>query len=258
MQKLTISIFQTNPKYADAAFNLNRIEELMQQYNVKSTLIVLPEMFNTSYMMEPGEVAETEEGFTITTLKKLALNYDVTFMGSIPMKSNNQYFNSSIIVDKDGLQFTYDKMHLYSLAGEHEKYSAGQESKIHTLESEIKIKPLICYDLRFPYLSFNNGKEKYDLLIYSANWPAPRIHHWKSLLTARAIENQCYVIGVNRVGKDANEWEYPGKSMVVNCKGEILLELDDHEQVKTMELSFEEMMEYRGKYPFLNDVINTQ
>ena len=258
MQKLTISIFQTNPKFADAKFNLLRIEELIQQNNVKSTLIVLPEMFNTSYMMEPRDVAETEEGFTISTLKKLALHYDVTFMGSMPMKSNNHYFNSSIIVDKDGLQFTYDKMHLYSLAGEHEKYSAGQESKMHTLESGIKIKPLICYDLRFPYISFNNGKEKYDVLIYSANWPAPRIHHWKSLLTARAIENQCYVIGVNRVGKDANEWEYPGRSKVVNCKGEILVDLDDQEQVKTMVLSFEEMMEYRTKYLFLNDVVNTQ
>ena len=255
MQKLTISIFQTNPKYADAAFNLNRIEELIQQYNVKSNLIVLPEMFNTSYMMEPKEVAETEEGFTVSTLKKLALLYDVTFLGSIPIKRSNQYFNTTIVVDNNGLQHTYDKMHLYTPAGEHEKYSAGQESKIYTIGNGIKIKPLICYDLRFPYLSFNSGEVKYDILLYSANWPAPRINQWKSLLVARAIENQCYVIGVNRVGKDANEWEYPGQSLVVNFKGEVLVELDDQEQVKTVALSLDEMMDYRGKYPFLEDAV---
>lgn len=257
MQKLTISIFQTNPKYADAAFNLNRIEELIQQYNVKSNLIVLPEMFNTSYMMEPKEVAETEEGFTVSTLKKLALLYDVTFLGSIPIKRSNQYFNTTIVVDKNGLQHTYDKMHLYTPAGEHEKYSAGKEKKFYTLESGLKIKALICYDLRFPYLSFNNGKEKYDLLIYSANWPAPRINQWKSLLIARAIENQCYVIGVNRVGKDANEWEYPGQSLIVNYKGEILVDLDDREQVKSLVLEMDEMVEYREKYPFLMDAKNS-
>lgn len=255
MSNLIISIFQTNPKYADVVFNLEKIKAFILQQSSTSDLILLPEMFNTSYIMEPKDVAESINGMTISTLTEFAEKYAVSFIGSIPMIRAGKYYNTAIVVDENGLQFTYDKIHLYTPAGEAEKYTAGKEGKIYTLNNGIKIKPLVCYDLRFPYLSFNKDKEKYDVLIYTANWPTPRIAQWKSLLIARAIENQCYVIGVNRVGNDGNDWVYPGQSVVVNYKGEILSELDNKEQATTLKLDMDEMYDYRSNYPFLGDVV---
>ncbi|MBK8819478.1 MAG: hypothetical protein IPN49_10445 [Saprospiraceae bacterium] len=155
-----------------------------------------------------------------------------------------------ITVDSSGLIHSYDKIHLFSPAGEAKTYSPGNEPSIWVYE-KWNIQPLICYDLRFPYLSFVCRQP--HLLIYAANWPEQRIEHWEILLRARAIENACYVIGVNRRGTDENGYVYPGHSLVCDFKGDLLLSMDKYKNFDLIDLDFESMMEYRKKLPFQDD-----
>ena len=155
-----------------------------------------------------------------------------------------------VTVSKEGLIHSYDKIHLFTPAGEKEVYSEGDLTTTFMLK-DWKIQPLICYDLRFPYLTFNSNQV--DIIIYSANWPVARVSHWKALLAARAIENQCYVIAVNRTGIDKNGYEYPGASTIIDYSGQILQEMDENEGFITEKIIKSDMTQYRKKLPFLND-----
>lgn len=213
-------------------------------------LVVLPEMFNTGFTMNPQNVAETMDGETANLLKSLAKAKQVAITGSLVIVENGQYYNRLLFVFPSGEIRHYDKRHLFTLAGENKVYTSGKEKLIVDYKGW-KICLLICYDLRFPV--FARNVEAYDLLVYVANWPKPRMHAWDTLLKARAIENMSYVIGVNRLGNDANGHEYAGHSQVIDCLGNFILEPSEDEGIFTAELDKQQMLETRKKFPFLDD-----
>jgi predicted amidohydrolase len=213
-------------------------------------LIVLPEMFSTGFTMNPKDVAETMSGDTVTWLQSIAKSKNVAIVGSLVVKENNQYYNRLLFVFPSGEIEKYDKRHLFTLAGEDKVYTAGKERLIVDYLG-FKICPLICYDLRFPVFSRNT--ENYDLLLYVANWPKPRVNAWDILLKARAVENQCFVIGVNRVGLDNNNHEYVGHSQAVDFLGNYLLDPQKNESFFIVTIDKSEMITTRKKLDFLAD-----
>lgn len=213
-------------------------------------LIVLPEMFVSGFTMNPKAVAETMNGETIAWLQHLAKAKDCAITGSLVIEENGKYYNRLVFVYPNGELKTYDKRHLFTLAGEDKVYTAGKEKLIIEYK-EFRICPLICYDLRFPV--FARNVEDYDVLIYVANWPKPRINAWDILLKARAVENMSYAIGVNRIGKDENELEYVGHSQAVDFLGNYLLEPQETDGVFIVELDKEKLLETRSKLAFLED-----
>jgi omega-amidase len=246
---MKISLIQTllaweDPEANRAAFTrmINRIGE--------TDIIILPEMFATGFTMDPAPVAETMGGETVKWLKYIAAEKDCAITGSLVIKEGSKYYNRLFFVLPDGEVKTYDKRHLFTLAGEDKAYTAGVE-RIMVDFRGWKICPLVCYDLRFPVFARNT--EAYDLLIYVANWPEPRIMAWDTLLKARAIENMSYVAGVNRIGPDINGHNYPGHSQVVDCLGATLLEPSGNEGVYTIEIDKESLEAARKKFGFLND-----
>lgn len=213
-------------------------------------LIVLPEMFSSGFTMNPKAVAETMNGETIAWLQHLAKAKDCAITGSLVIEENGKYYNRLVFVYPNGELKTYDKRHLFTLAGEDKVYTAGREKLIIEYKG-FRICPLICYDLRFPV--FARNVEDYDVLIYVANWPKPRINAWDILLKARAVENMSYAIGVNRIGMDENELEYVGHSQAVDFLGNYLLEAQETDGVFIVELDKEKLLETRSKLAFLKD-----
>ncbi len=213
-------------------------------------LIVLPEMFSSGFTMNPKAVAETMNGETIAWLQHLAKAKDCAITGSLVIEENGKYYNRLVFVYPNGELKTYDKRHLFTLAGEDKVYTAGKEKLIIEYKG-FRICPLICYDLRFPV--FARNVEDYDVLIYVANWPKPRINAWDILLKARAVENMSYAIGVNRIGMDENELEYVGHSQAVDFLGNYLLEAQETDGVFIVELDKEKLLETRSKLAFLKD-----
>jgi len=218
-------------------------------------LIVLPEMFSSGFTMNPKAVAETMQGETIAWLQHLAKAKNCAITGSLVIEENGNYFNRLVFVFPTGEIKTYDKKHLFSLAGENEFYTAGKDKLILEYKG-YKICPLICYDLRFPVCSRN--VENYDVLLYVANWPIPRVNAWDILLKARSVENMCYTIGVNRIGKDHNHNEYIGHTQVIDFLGEYVLEPQEADAVFIVELNKAKLLETRRKLAFLNDKDNFQ
>ena len=213
-------------------------------------LIVLPEMFTSGFTMSPENVAETMQGETITWLKALAKAKKSAVTGSIVIKENNNFYNRMLFVFPSGeIQF-YDKKHLFNLAGEDKVYTSGMQ-KVVVNYLGWKICLQVCYDLRFP--AFSRNSEDYDLLIYVASWPKIRTNAWDTLLKARAIENMSYVIGVNRIGADANGHEYIGHSQAVDFLGDYVLEPEESESSFLVVLNKEKMLETQQKLGFLND-----
>lgn len=214
-------------------------------------LIVLPEMFSTGFTMNPEKVAETMQGKSVYWMVQQAQKKAVAITGSLVIKEKESFYNRSVFVFPDGSVQYYDKRHLFTLAGEQEKYTSGSNKLVVTYKGW-EICPLICYDLRFPVWSRNT--ENYDVLLYVANWPQPRITAWDTLLRARAIENLCYSVGVNRVGVDDNEHKYSGHSTIINPVGEILSELPENEEgIIKATFRKSELKEIRNKLGFLND-----
>lgn len=247
---MRITLFQMDIVWEDPASNLHKVETLAHRLKGTTEIIICPEMFNTGYTMNAHQFAESENGGTIAALTQMAEKTDMYFAGSMPFFKNCQYFNNFVLVGKKGLLFTYSKMHLFKYATEHQSYNAGKSYCDFKL-NDLRIRPLICYDLRFPYCSFNDSD--YDILIYVANWPVSRIDHWTALLRARAIENQCYVIGVNRTGTDQHGYQYPGKSVIFDFSGTLVNELEEGEKHFTFTPSIEAMYQYRQKLNFLSD-----
>ncbi|MBB3123446.1 putative amidohydrolase [Mesoflavibacter sabulilitoris] len=225
-----------------------KIEEITQDVD----LIVLPEMFTSGFTMTPEHIAETEEGETIIWMKKMAFQKNAAIVGSVAIKDNSDYYNRLFFVHTNGLIDTYDKKHTFTLAGEDKVYKRGN-SKVIVNYKGFKIQPLICYDLRFPVWS-RIAEEDYDVLIYVANWPKIRVHAWNTLLQARAIENMSYCIGVNRVGLDANNYEYSGHSAVYDALGKKLSTIQPNfEGVEVIVLNKKHIDDVRSKLRFLDD-----
>lgn len=218
----------------------------------KSDLILLPEMFTSGFTMNTQLVAETMDGETVRWMRALAKKIKAAICGSVVISENKKFYNRFIWVSPNGELFTYDKRHLFSMAEEHKNYSAGTE-KIIIHYKGWKICPLICYDLRFPVWS-RNVNNTYDLLLYTANWPKPRVEAWSKLLEARAIENQCYVMGVNRTGKDGLKKKYTGHSAVIDPKGKKISKTKPNQlSAETVKISLKELNDYRKKFPLTSD-----
>lgn len=254
-QPLTITILQTNLLWEDQPANLQRLEQKINGIKEKTEIVVLPEMFNTGFSMRPEILAETMDGETVQWMKRIARAKRIILTGSLIIKEAGKYYNRLIWMLPDGRYGFYDKRHRFAFAGEDLHFTAGNKRLIASVKGW-KINLLVCYDLRFPVWARQQAQEEepeFDLLVYVANWPAKRNTAWKTLLQARAIENQSYVVGVNRVGKDGNEIDYAGDSMIIDPLGEILYQKKDEEDVFTITLEKDHLQTVREKFPFWKD-----
>ena len=278
-EKLTVTLIQSALHWEDIDANLAMFEEKIWQIGQKTDLIVLPEMFTTGFTMNTARLAEPMNSKSFKWMKQQAAQTKAVIVGSIIIKEGQRCFNRLVWMNPDGSYSTYDKRHLFRMADEHNYFEAGKEKIICEIKGW-RICPLICYDLRFPVWSRNNllvrplrdrlrvGKwsdeylkvtskstkmqnqnPTYDCLIYIANWPEPRQTAWDLLLRARAVENLCYVIGVNRVKQDGNGINYAGGSAVIDHKGERLFYKLKSEIAKTITLDKKELISYREKFP---------
>jgi predicted amidohydrolase len=247
---MKVAIFQTKLAWEQPETNRKFIEEYFLNEAVDFDLFVLPEMFTSGFTMHPETVAEPMSGETILWLKQLANQKNCAITGSLVIKENGNFYNRMVFVHPSGEVNHYDKRHLFTLAGENKAYKKGAE-KVIVKYNNWNICLQICYDLRFPVFSRNT--ENYDLLLYVANWPKPRINAWDVLLKARAIENMCYTIGVNRIGEDANQLEYPGHSSIIDFLGNEILYCESELGIFMTSLNITAQNEIRKKLNFLND-----
>ncbi len=253
---LNVSLVQSRIHWLDIQANLEWYASRLEQLNTRSDLIVLPEMFNTGFSMEASRFAETMDGPTMRWMSEMSAHYQAALIGSIMVQDRGHFYNRLIWMFPDGRYEYYDKRHLFRMAGEHQTYSPGQSRLIINYKGW-RICPMVCYDLRFPVWSRNRliGSEyDYDCLIYIANWPEKRSQAWKSLLVARAIENQCYVVGVNRVGADGNQIQYSGDSGVFDFLGQKCSTTERFgDRVETVSLYKDQLSEFRQNFPALLD-----
>jgi len=248
---LKIALIQSDLAWENPKENRENFKEKIEAITTAVDLIILPEMFNTGFTMNASEFAENMDGKTVSWMQKMAILKNAVLVGSVIIKENDKFYNRLLFVYPDGNISTYDKRHTFTLSGEHEVYTSGN-SKLIIDYKGWKICPLICYDLRFPVWARN--VEDYDVLIYVANWPKPRIHAWDTLLMARAIENMCYCIGVNRVGVDKLNHEYCGHSATYDILGNNITPIrpnKEHTEIMTLERNHINF--YRNKLKFLVD-----
>ncbi|MCP4134052.1 MAG: amidohydrolase [bacterium] len=255
MLNLTISCIQAELAWEDREANIgafnSRIDLIKSNKLNKPDLIILPEMFTTGFSMEAEKLAERMDGPTAAWLREKSQETGAHIMGSCIIEEQGSYYNRLLWAEPDGALHSYNKKHLFGYAGEDAVYSPG--TKNITVEVKgWKIRPFICYDLRFPLWTRNFEKE-YDIAIFIANWPQSRSLHWKTLLRARAIENQSYVIGVNRVGTDGKGISYSGDTSIISHTGEILYEKAHEEAIETKELSYSSLAKYRESFPAWKD-----
>jgi len=247
---MKIAVIQSSLVWENPKANRSYFESKISAISETVDLIVLPEMFTSGFTMNPKEVAETMNGETVSWMQSLAKAKNCAITGSLVITENNNFYNRLVFVFPSGEMQHYDKRHLFSLAEEDKTYTSGKEKLLIEYKGW-KICPLICYDLRFPV--FSRNVENYDLLLYVASWPKPRINAWDALLKARAIENMSYVVGVNRIGLDANNFEYVGHSQAIDFLGNYIVEPFENEAVKILTLDKNQMLETRQKLNFLND-----
>lgn len=244
------AILQTNIVWENPSENRKRLEEKINSISNNIDLIVLPEMFSTGFTMQPAAVSETMDGPTILWLQNLATLKNCAITGSMIISENNQFYNRMVFVFPNQKIQYYNKKHLFTLAGEEQVYTSGNE-KVIVEFNNWKICLQVCYDLRFPV--FSRNIENYDLLIYVASWPKTRMNAWDILLKARAIENLSYVIGVNRIGTDNNNFDYIGHSQIIDELGTEIITPTENEGVFIADLDKVKMEETRKKLNFLND-----
>ncbi|MDB5197131.1 MAG: amidohydrolase [Flaviaesturariibacter sp.] len=260
MSLLTFSLIQADLRWEDKAANLQSFEEKITALAGKTQVVILPEMFSTGFSMKAQELGEEMSGDTVSWMKKTATKNKVILTGSVIIKEGDAYYNRLIWMLPNGQYGVYDKRHRFAYAGEDEHYTAGSKRFIASVNGW-RINLQVCYDLRFPVWTRQQYTEEgfeYDVLIYVANWPERRNTAWKALLQARAIENQCYVIGVNRVGEDGNGIYHNGDSMVIDPLGEILYHKANDEDVFTIELDKAHLETIREKLPFWKDADDFQ
>ncbi|MDX2062954.1 MAG: amidohydrolase [Bacteroidia bacterium] len=252
---LSISIVQVDLAWEQPHVNLGRIEHLLVQHNAPTDVILLPEMFTTGFSMNAAKLAEKPEGPSWLWMKDLAAHRRALVGGSLIVNDGGRYYNRFYLVSPSGTTHHYDKRHTFRLAGESDHYTAGTE-RVVVEHNGWRLLPQVCYDLRFPAWCRNelpDGPLAYDVLLYVANWPQPRSHHWRAMLRARAIENQCYLAAVNRVGTDDKGHLYRGDSAIIDFHGDTLTEIVRGEGVETITLEPEPLVAYRTKYPFWYD-----
>lgn len=253
MNNLKITIIQSNLHWENIDKNLEMFAQKISSVTEETDLIVLPEMFTTGFSMQPQKLAEPMNGKTLKWMKEQAQKKQCVVTGSFICEEDGKYYNRLIWMKPDGSYSVYDKRHLFSMAGEDKHYTAGNKKIMEEIKGW-KICPLVCYDLRFPVWSRNTNKNRYDVLIYIANWPERRAYPWKTLLLARAIENQTYVVGLNRVGNDGNEIYHSGDSAIVNFKGEIISKTPTKEEyIEAITIDYKELEDFRKQFPVLDD-----
>ena len=274
MSTLTITTIQANLQWEDKAANLQQFENKILAIRENTEVVVLPEMFSTGFSMKPETLAERMDGPTLNWMERIAAQKRVILTGSLIIEEEGNYFNRLIWMLPNGQYGYYDKRHRFAYAGEDEHYTAGKKRLIASVKGW-KVNLQVCYDLRFPVWSRqgpaaapppNNPSEirsdpdpgkisepEYDLLIYVANWPQRRSHAWKTLLQARAIENQSYVVGVNRVGEDGNKIAHSGDTMIIDPLGEVVYHGLGEEAVYTYTLRKDHLEDVRSRFPFWRD-----
>ena len=252
MQDLRVSLVQADTRWHDAAANRELYGSMVRPLAGTTDLVVLPETFTSGFTNDTGN-AEGGAGASVSWMRSLADEVGAVVTGSIVTKEGDCHYNRLYWMRPDGTSATYDKRHLFRYADEHKRYAAGRERLVVELAGW-RVCPLICYDLRFPVFARNrfdrDGRADYDLLIHVANWPSPRHYAWQTLLRARAIENLCYGIGVNRVGTDGNKLAYLGGSVVLDPLGQPLVECGAQPQVVTTTISADVLRAHRERFPF--------
>jgi len=248
---LKICLIQVDITWEDKKKNMLKYSDIFRKLKDSPELIVLPEMFLTGFTMNYIEMAEDMEGETISWMRKMAGQYNSVITGSLIYTENQKVYNRLIWMKPSGDCEYYDKRHLFTMGGEKEIFSPGNKHLIVDLNGW-RICPLICYDLRFPVWSRNTGN--YDLLLYCANWPAIRQSVWDTLLTARALENQCFVCGINRIGTDGNDIKYSGGSRIIDPKGKKIVEMGKNRECSVISgISINELREFQNAFPVLKD-----
>jgi omega-amidase len=243
-----VTVVQQPLVWADPAANRAHFGSVLGGLGQSTDLVVLPEMFTTGFTMEPERLAEPAQGPTREWLLSQATRLDAAVGGSVAVSEQGRYFNRFMLATPAGEVHVYDKRHLFRMGGEHRHYGAGARPLIVEWRGA-RLCPLVCYDLRFPVWSRRRPTLDYDLLIFSANWPAARRTAWRALLPARAIENQAYCVGVNRIGDDAHGIAHAGDSMVLDFMGQTLLELHDQPLAATVPVDIEAVRGWREKFP---------
>jgi predicted amidohydrolase len=285
MSTLTITTIQSNLVWEDKAANLQQFESKIRQLQQRTEIVILPEMFSTGFSMNVEKLAEKMDGPSVAWMKKLSAERKIIITGSLIIEENGNYYNRLVWMLPNGEYGYYDKRHLFAYGQEDQHFTPGHKRLIASVKGW-KINLLVCYDLRFPVWarqktaassladivasemeardlpmpppeeagsSLIDQAPEYDVLVYVANWPERRNHAWKTLLQARAIENQCYVVGVNRVGTDGMNLNYSGDSMIVDAMGAVMYTKAHEEDVFTITLQKEALNEVRNKLPFLKD-----
>ncbi len=253
MPDLTLILVQAEAVWEHPAASLARIDLLLPERASGIDLIILPEMFATGFSMHPAALAETMEGPSVCWLRARAASLGVHLCGSLIICETGRFYNRLLWATPQGELWIYDKRHLFRMAGEDRVYQAGAR-RMTVLCNGWRIRPFICYDLRFPVWTRNTTEEApFDLAVFVANWPASRSAHWSALLRARAIENQCFVAGVNRVGVDGNGLDYRGDSMVIDPLGDIRLQVARQACAVPVTLAHAELEACRQRFPFLGD-----
>ncbi len=249
---MRLTLVQTDLVWEAPAANRSRLEQVLAPWAGQTDLVALPEMFTTGFSMNAAALAEPMDGPTVEWLRQQAARLDAAVAGSFICEERGLFFNRLAVALPDGAVHHYDKRHLFGLGKEDQTYRPGRQRLIFEWRGW-RICPLICYDLRFPVWSRQPLNMPYDLLLYVANWPARRAHHWRALLPARAIENQCYVAAVNITGTDGNGLEYQGDSGAWDFSGQCLYLLTQQKGAFTVVLSLEAMRAFRQQLPFLGD-----
>jgi len=251
MKDLSVTIIQSDPLWLNVSENLLSLDKLLMGIHEETDIILLPEMFNTGFVTDPGLTDNEASALTIGWMNKWADKKNCIISGTLIVKEAGQNMNRLIWMKPGGCFEHYDKRHLFRFENEHSGFRSGNKELIVNVKGW-KLKPLICYDLRFPVWCKNrfiNGTYEYDIILFLSNWPAPRSHTWKSLLLSRAIENQCYAIGVNRFGTDGNNIHHNGESMIVDQRGEHLAILRKGKQdVKSISLSYKHLNDDRKRF----------
>ncbi|MEM9623920.1 MAG: amidohydrolase [Pseudomonadota bacterium] len=250
MQPLNLALIQSHTHWHDPAANRTHFTTLLDQVHAQTDLVVLPEMFSTGFSMASTIIAESMQGETVSWMQAQAERIQVTLCGSLVIQDGAHYYNRLLWAEPDGSYQWYDKRHRFRMAGEHEHYSAGVDVITPVLKGW-RIRPLICYDLRFPVWLRN--RDSYDVLVCVANWPSARQLAWQTLLRARAIENQAYAVGVNVIGQDGAGVNYAGGSAVYAPDGATVVELNEHQSVTEVALSAQTLVELRKSFPVWQD-----
>lgn len=247
---MKISVIQPDIIWENKPANFACLEILISPLFNRTDLIILPEMFNTGFSMSVEQLSELPDGDTFRWMRSVAVKGNSGVCGSYMIKSDGQFFNRWVFVSPENESWYYNKRHLFSMGEEDKFFSKGHSRTIFNFRG-MRICPFICYDLRFPVWSRN--RNEYDLAIYSANWPGARINVWNTLIKARAIENQCYVAGVNRIGTDGMGISYCGESAIAGPRGEIINSVGNEQSVISADLSLSELTDFRNKFPVIND-----